>query len=135
MWSLIPISILLLLVAVGTHLWQRQAWQRQQRDATTARERDFYALRQRRRSQISLLMGGVAGAMFLGAWITAPLVVGLLWLGVLLVLLWIMLLALLDAHSSQAFLNRQRIANLAEHAAWQRQQRGAREPRPGDSET
>ena len=134
MWSLILISTLLLAVAIGTYLWQRAAWREQQRGEATVREREFYARRNRRRSQISLLMAGAALAMFAGAWISDPLVVGLLWLGVLLVLFWIMLLALVDAQHSHAFLSRERLVHLSEQAAW-RERRGSDHERAGDSET
>jgi hypothetical protein len=134
MWSLIFISTLLFAVSIGTYFWQRGAWVRQQREELSAREREFFARRHYRRSQISLVMGGVAGAMVSGVWLRDPLVVGLLWLGVLLALVWIMLLAMIDAHHSHAFFSRERLVHLSEQAAW-RERAIKHKPQAGDSET
>lgn len=78
-------------------------------------------------------MAGVAGAMLSGVWLREPLVVGLLWLGVLLALLWIMLLAMVDAHHSHAFFSRERLVHLSEQAAW-RERNMKHQPPAGDSE-
>jgi hypothetical protein len=111
---------ILAVTALGTYLWQRSAFRAQQAQPLKGFEVEFYRRRNRRRVQISGMLGLVAVGMGIGAWVTQPLVVGFLWLGILLLLLWIMLLAFADAWHSQMHFARLRVTNMAEHAALQK---------------
>ena len=121
MFSSIFVAALLAAVAIGTLVWQIAAWKVQKNSDLSVRETDFYRKRHRRRTQISALLGIVALGIVIGVFLRNPLVVGFWWCGVLLVLLWIMLLAMLDAMNSQAFFSRLRTSHLAEQAALQRE--------------
>lgn len=121
MFSTIFVAALLLIVAMWTWWWQHSSWQSQQRSEMPRYELDFYRRRHRRRTQISVLLAVVAVAMLVGITLTQPLVVGLLWCGVVLVLLWILILACIDASSSHLFFDRQQARHLAEQAALQRE--------------
>lgn len=121
MYSTILVAALLLAVALGTWWWQHVSWQSQQQGNLPRYEVDFYRRRNRRRTQISVLLALVAVAMLVGITLTQPLVVGLVWCGVVLVLLWILILACIDASSSHLFFDRQQARQLAEQAALQRE--------------
>ena len=117
MLSTILIAALLAVVAVGTYTWQRTAYQQQLASDVAPFEADFYRRRHLRRSRISLLLAVVATAMIVGMLIVEPLVMALFWFGVLCLLSWIVLLAMLDASASHAFFTRVRSQQLAEQAA------------------
>lgn len=114
------IAAVLALVAVGTYWWQKMAFQQQRASDAAPFEADFYRRRHTRRSRISLLLAVVATAMIVGMLIVEPLVLALFWFGVLCLLLWIVLLAMLDASASHAFFARVRSQQLAEQAALHR---------------
>jgi hypothetical protein len=121
MLSTFAVAALLALAALGTALWQSNAWKSQQAESGPKFEAEFYRLRHQRRMKISLLLGIVAAAMPIGLWIADPLVLGLYWLGVLVLLLWIILLAMMDFTASHAFFGRLRSRQLAEQAALERE--------------
>jgi hypothetical protein len=121
MLSTFLVSGLLVAAAIGTALWQARAWQAQRAAGGLGFEVDFYRRRHGRRMKISVLLGAVAIAMSLGLWIADPLVLGLYWLGVLLLLLWIIMLAMVDFSASHAFFDRIRSRQLAEQAALERE--------------
>ena len=121
MFSTYAIAALLAAVALGAFLWQSEAWKRQQREAQAGFETAFYRQRHRRRVQISVLLAAVALAMAIGVWIPNPLVWSIFWFGILAVLTWIIILAMLDALSSHAFFDRIRSRQMAEQAALQRE--------------
>lgn len=121
MFSTYAIAALLAAVALGTFLWQSEAWKRQQRQSLAGFETSFYRQRHRRRMQISVLLAIVAVAMAVGVWLSNPLVWSIFWFGVLAVLVWIIVLAMLDASSSHVFFDRIRSRHLAEQAALQRE--------------
>jgi peptidoglycan/LPS O-acetylase OafA/YrhL len=112
---------LLAVVALATFLWDRRALTLRRAGELAPGEDAFLVGRQRRRRGISLLMGVVALVMAVGAWVEHPLAVGCLWLGVLALLLWIVLLALLDAWASHAFYSRLQQEHLAEQIALRRE--------------
>src|SRR5688572_18159025 len=105
-WTTLFVAALLAAVAIGTYAWQAEAWKLQKRSELAPYESDFYRRRHRRRLQISGLLAIVAVAMAAGLLISDELVVGLYWLGVLLVLLWIILLASADAFAAHGFFAR-----------------------------
>ncbi len=117
MTSTYLIAALLMVVAIGTYGWQLAARKAQRAEVHTPFDSNFYQQRHRRRSQISLLLAMVAVAMVAGLFIFEPFVMALFWLGVLLLLLWIVLLAMLDASASHAFFARVRSRELAQQAA------------------
>lgn len=115
------VAALLVGVAIGTYLWQARAYRTSQASEVEPHEADFHARRHRRRTQISMLLAGVAVAMLLGVLLRDPLVLALYWLAVLLLLLWIVVLAMIDASASHTFYTRVRSRQLAEQAALQAQ--------------
>ncbi len=115
------VAALLAVVAGGTFWWQQSAWRTQQASELSACETDFYRLRHRRRLQVSGLLGVIAFGIVVGVFLVNPLVVGFWWCGVLLLLLWVMLLAMIDAMHSHSFFQRDRTKQLAEQAALQRE--------------
>jgi hypothetical protein len=123
MVSTFIVAGLLLAAAIGTALWQQRAWKGQQAEAGPSFETDFYRRRHERRMRISSLLGVVAVSMVIGLWIADPLVLGLYWLGVLALLLWIILLATMDFTASHAYFDRLRARQLAEHASLERELR------------
>jgi hypothetical protein len=121
MLSTFAVAALLALAALGTALWQAQAWKAQRAEGGQKFETDFYRLRHQRRMKISWLLAVVAAAMPIGLWVADPLVLGLYWLGVLVLLLWIIFLAMMDFSASHAFFGRLRSRQLAEQAALERE--------------
>lgn len=124
MASTFLIAALLLAVAIGTYVWQLAARQSQRAEEHAPFEADFYQQRHRRRTQVSLLLAVVAVAMVVGILIVDPLLMSLFWLGVLLLLLWIVLLAMFDASASHTFFERLRSRELAQQAALHANLRG-----------
>lgn len=68
-----------------------------------------------------MLLAGVAVAMLVGVLLRDPLVLALYWMAVPLLLLWIVMLAMIDASASHTFYTRVRSRQLAEQAALQAQ--------------
>ncbi len=103
MWITSLFSLLLLFVALvlaGIHL---RGWQSVQNTKVGKEEGDFLRRRFRRRIQVSGMVGFVGVAIFIGYWITAPLVWAVYWLAVMGVVLWIVLLAITDLVDTQIF--------------------------------
>ncbi|HTN77436.1 MAG TPA: hypothetical protein VL096_19390 [Pirellulaceae bacterium] len=135
MWSHFLVAGLLAVVALGTWLWQQAAWKQQQATDMPRGEFDFYRARQRRRLQISGLLGVIAVAMAIGLWPMNPLVLGFFWCGVLVLLLWVMLLAFFDAAASHAHFDRLHARQLAEQVALQRELAARQRERDGEQST
>lgn len=119
--SLLLVGALLMAVAIGTYVRQSRAWQSQQQESLPRFETDFYRRRHQRRSQISWLLGIVALTIAGGMYLRDPLILGIYWLGVLALLCWIILLAMVDASASHAYFSRIRSHQLAEQAALHRE--------------
>lgn len=121
---------LLAALAIGTYVWQSSAWKAQQQGEPSGQEIEFYRYRHRRRMQISLLLGLVALAIAAGPWITDPLLLGVYWLVVLVVLCWIISLSLIDAWASQRFFARVQWNEQSEQTLMQRELLKHSHPRP-----
>jgi hypothetical protein len=121
MLSTLLVAGLLIAVGIGSGCWQVAARRSQLQQALAPYEQDFYARRHRRRLQISGLLGLVALAIVGGLWVHDPLLTGIYWLGVLLLLVWIILLAMVDASASHGFFTRLRARQLADRATLQRE--------------
>jgi len=130
MVSTFLVAGLLAAIAIGTCVWQSNAWKSQQEGESSDQEIDFYRHRQRRRMQISLLLGLVALAIAAGPLITDALLIGCYWLGVLIALCWIISLSLIDAWASQRFLVRVQGNEHSEQALMQRELLKHSRPQP-----
>ena len=98
------------------HEW---TWRKVLRNEKDQREVDFARRQYRRRVQTSGLIGVVAIAIALSGWVEQSTVALFFWLGVALVVVWILLLALADWAISYAHFQRIHKRHLAEHAALQ----------------
>jgi small-conductance mechanosensitive channel len=91
------VSGVILAAAVGWMVWHVRVWRRAQADAVEPRELDFRRRQFRRRMQTSAMLAVLAAAIFAGCFVTAPHWAGWYWAAVLLVALWVLLLAMVDA--------------------------------------
>ena len=99
-----------LLFAAG--LWMArhiQLWRQTRERETDARELDFRRRQFSRRMQTSGLLASLAIAIFTGIWIPGPpLLLTFYWIGVLLLLVWLMVLAAADGLATHVHFSRVR---------------------------
>ena len=103
---LFPLSLLLL--SGGLIYWNLRSWRRLEREGGDAEELDHGRRQFRRRVQASIMLGLLAVALCLGQLIPArqyPSLYVFFWIGVVLLLMWMVLLAIGDM-----VVNRQRLA-------------------------
>lgn len=112
---------ILAVVAAGMAWWQHVQWREDRKSELPRDELAYLGARHSRRQQISALLGIVAISLAVGVWISDPLVVGFYWLGVMFALVWVIVLAIVDASSSQVYLERLRSRQQADQAAINRQ--------------
>jgi flagellar basal body-associated protein FliL len=119
----------LAIVAVAAVLvaWHVRSWRRAKAPGRTAGELKFAFEQYRRRMQTSVMLGLVGVLILAGPWITAPLAVLLYWLGVIVLIVWIVLLAGADMlatrmHYAQAEAE-QHLKQVKLHAALEAEQR------------
>jgi hypothetical protein len=113
LWSTALVSLFLVGAAGGLILWHLRAWRQVARETTLEeRERDFRWRQFRRRMQTSAMLGLLGVAIFVGRLLMAipasPLVIFVYWGGVLVLLLWMFLLALVDAWATRYHFSRMR---------------------------
>jgi len=127
-------AVLLLLAAVMMVLHMR-AWRRAKRHTTDVAELDYRGRQFRRRMQTSALLGILGLAIMFGSLIRGPWwFVAIFWVGVLLVLAWLALLALADVVATKLYFGRLHADYLAEQAKLQVQLRRAKRCR-GNGQT
>lgn len=101
-WSSTLFALVLLLAAVAMLLSHYRTWQRVRRQESDAEE---FAFRQRqygRRVQTTGLLVVLALSLLVGQWIVwPPLLVTIYWIVVLLLILWVTLLAAVDAWATR----------------------------------
>ena len=116
------------------HEW---TWRKIQRTERDSREVDFARRQYRRRLQASGLIGVVAVAIAVSGWVEQAWQVLFYWIGVALVVVWILLLGLVDWASSYAHFQRIHKRQLAEHAALQAELKAELDRRrpPADRDT
>jgi MFS family permease len=95
-WTVTLFSAGLLAIAVGLMATHLRAWRIADQNEDSP-ERRFAWLQFRRRMQTSGLIGLVAAAIYGGQFVRSPQWLGPYWLGVLSLVLWLVLLALVDA--------------------------------------
>jgi len=101
-WSATLFALVLLLVAVAMLLSHHRTWQRVRRQESDAEEFAFRQRQFRRRFQTTGLLVVLALALLVGQWIVwPPLLVTVYWIAVLLLILWVTLLAAVDAWATR----------------------------------
>jgi len=120
LWPAFLVSFFLLLSAVGLMLLHRRTWRLARREESDAGELDYRRRQFRRRMQTSGMLGLVAVALCVGQLIGGPplWMIGF-WAGVLLLLCWIGLLALVDVWATKIHFGRMKQAYLVERAKLQ----------------
>ena len=112
LWPIAGVSLVLLLAALGLLGWHIRAWESFRGRQADAAEYNYRRRQFRRRVQTSAMLGLVAVALGLGMPLTkwvAALWFGLAyWLVVVLLVVWMVLLALIDAWSSRIYYGRLR---------------------------
>jgi hypothetical protein len=93
MWPFFVAAGTIIAVAGGLIAWHIHTWNAARSANLTAGELKFAFEQYRRRMQTSAMLAAVGLLIGAGPWITAPLAVLLYWLGVIVLILWIMLLA------------------------------------------
>ncbi|MFO0900693.1 MAG: hypothetical protein U0836_24960 [Pirellulales bacterium] len=83
-------------VAVALIFWNLRSWRAAEQLPADSRERAFARGQFRRRLQTSVLIALLGFALFVGQFVRSVNWIGPYWLGVLLLLGWVVLLALLD---------------------------------------
>ncbi len=130
-WTVGLFSLAVLLVALGLIWWHVSAWQAWQRLAVAPRERDYRRRQFRRRMQTSTMLGILAVGIFLGRWLLEfsipPLWQGIYWSGLVFLLLWMGLLAGVDAIATRLHFGRMRQDCLLEQTRLQAELRRLQE--------
>jgi hypothetical protein len=115
-------------VLVGHHV---RAWRRLNQDDLDEREENFRYRQFRRRMQTSAMIGilgvAIAGGQVLFDVVRPGKLQGYYWIGVLLLLLWIVLLAVADMVATSSYYSRARSDLAVGHAKLQVELRKARE--------
>ena len=96
LWTSLVFSLFLLIAAVGLMGWHLKTWKTASRTKRDAKQLDYHWRQFRRRMQCSAMLVLLAVAVFVGQWITAPLLAVLFWGGTLLIVAWLALLAVAD---------------------------------------
>jgi len=122
-WSLFLVSLFLLLCATGLMLSHLRTWRRFRQQEPGSEERDYRRRQFRRRMQTSAMLGLMAIAIFVGELLTrrieSPWFRLGFWGGVLLVVLWVALLAVVDIWATKHYYQRLRQSYLIEEAKLQ----------------
>jgi hypothetical protein len=131
--GLVSYAIAIVLVATSIALVLRhiRVWRRLQDEKLDEREHNFRRRQFRRRMKTSIMIGVLGVAIAVGQLLFQVLqptkLQGFYWIGVLLLLLWIMLLAVADAVATSAYYSRERSDFAVQHAKLQVELRKARE--------
>lgn len=116
-WPSVTVSGSLLLVVAVLHLHTERAWRESRKEQLSTGEQDFLDRKRHRRRQTNVLLGTVAVAILVGAWIRHPWLAVAHWLAVVLLVLWILLLAVADAVATRAYFAGAAAKLVAERAA------------------
>jgi hypothetical protein len=122
-YTVLLVSVLLLLASVGLLFSHVNSWQAAQRQSLDADEYDYRRRQFRRRMQTSAMLGLLAIAMPVGyvltVWLRLDLFVFLFWTAMMALACWIALLALTDIWATKHHFGRLRHACLVEQAKLQ----------------
>jgi hypothetical protein len=100
------------------------SWRSYQQEPREKLETDYRERQYRRRFQISAMLGVAGVAMLIGlmiSWRHWPNVFVLWWMGVVILVGWIILLAMIDALATQRFFRRVRQARHVDEVRWQKE--------------
>jgi len=105
LWATSLVALITVAAAGGLLVWHRRVWQRAQGPAIEPAERDYRWRQYRRRMQTSAMLGLLGLAVLAGRLMMllhiSPTLHLIYWGAVVLLLLWIALLALVDAWATQ----------------------------------
>jgi hypothetical protein len=125
------VAVLLVLSSAGLIFWHVRNWNRLERDELEARELKFRRRQFRRRMQTSALLGLLGAAIFGGLLLMDSQFPwkfkAIYWIGVLLLVLWIALLAIADMVATTFYYSRARSDFVVQHAKLQAELRKARQ--------
>ncbi len=115
------VSLFLLLCAAGLMWMHVRTWQGVKQQRATPEEIDYRYRQFRRRMQSSALLAVSAVAVFIGQWIPLQRVIlaAVFWGGVVLLLVWVGLLALVDIWATKHYFGRLRQTYVIEQAKLQ----------------
>jgi hypothetical protein len=115
--------LFLLLCAAGLMTLHVRTWRRARRQELQSDDLDYGRRQYRRRMQTSAMLGLLAVAIFVGQLVTARIESKLFvfgyWGGVLLLVVWVALLAVVDLLATKHHFSRMRHTYLVEHAKLQ----------------
>ncbi len=120
----------LILMSVSLVWWHFHQWERFRHELTEPRDKDYYRRRLRRRVQTSGMVGVLGVVMILGLLVPGhqfPWLYVFIWIGALLLLAWIVLLALADWVASYQYHTQLRNDLLVNRAVLEAQVRRARQ--------
>ena len=129
LWSSILVGLLLVFAAGWFVRWHVSAWRAlgERASRLDPEEIDFRRRQLRRRTQTSAMLGLVGIGMLVGrlliVWRAHPTLILLFWLGVVLLVLWLGLLAVADMVATRYYFSRLRHNYLVEQARLQAQLR------------
>ena len=119
-WSSALVSFLLLITAVGLLVWHVRAWRAARAQPIEPKEFEYRRHQFRRRMQTSAMLGLLGVLIPLGQWLTpwaqSRLFAAIFWGGVLLLIVWMALLALVDILATHYHFSRLRNDYLIERA-------------------
>jgi len=110
------IAAVILLASIGLACWHLRVRRGHRRGELSPAEYDFYRRQFRRRIQVSTMLGVLGVLLAIGSFVELPMVGVLLYVGMLVLVLWILLLALADAVASRAHFSRLRSDYMIERA-------------------
>lgn len=119
-WSSALVSFIMLVAAAGLLIWHVRTWRVVQAQAIEPKESEYRRNQFRRRMQTSAMLGLLGVLIPVGQWLTAwaesRLFAAIFWGGVLLLIVWMALLALVDMMVTQHHFSRLRNDYLIERA-------------------
>jgi hypothetical protein len=129
--SIYLVAVLLGLASAGLIAWHVRAWQRLADEELSEREWKFHRRQFRRRVQNSALIGLLGAAILVGQLILDAVhswrFQVAYWIGVVVLVLWIALLAIADMAATSIYFSRERTDFVVQHAKLQAELRKARE--------
>ena len=116
LWTIRAVAALVLLSAVVLAWWHLRERRRHRRTELPPEQYDYYRRQFRRRIQVCMMLGLLAVLMAIESWVNHPLGATAVGIGMLLLLFWIMLLALVDALATRMHFNRLKNDYMVEQA-------------------
>jgi len=125
-WIARLVAVVIVLSAAALAWWHLGVrWSHRRTDLTPA-QHEFYRRQFRRRIQVSAMLGFLGVLLATDSWLQQPMVHVVVWAGMLIVLLWIILLALVDAMATRLHFDRLRSDYMVERATLEAEARRLR---------